>query len=101
VRFTSRVRGPLELTINGSRVPVEQRAKRARTLTVSGLAPGTHRYFFYCPDEAIGPDLGEFEMGPDAGVFQVHFSQRLRVAYHEPAAPAPGGAPGGPAAVLE
>jgi hypothetical protein len=104
VQFTSRLRGPLELTINGSRVPVEQRKKRARTLTVSGLPVGTHRYFFFCPAEVVGPDLGEIEMGPDGGVFQVHFSQRLRVAYPEPAqeaAPGAWGAGGGIAAVLE
>jgi hypothetical protein len=105
VRFTSRIRGPLELTIDGARVPVEQRGRRARTLTVSGLSEGTHRYFFYCPAEVIGPDKGEFEVGPGAGVFQVHFSQKLRVAYRD--APAPGGAapadaaPGGVSAVLE
>jgi len=83
VRFTSKIRGPLELTINGSRVPVEQKKKKARTLTVSGLPVGTHRYFFFCPTEVIGPDLGEIEMGPDNGVFQVHFSQRLRMSHKD------------------
>jgi hypothetical protein len=100
-RFTSRIRGPLELTIDGSRVPVEQKRKRARTLTVSGLAPGAHRYFFFCPAEAIGPDAGEFEIGPGPGVFQVHFSQRLRAAYAEPPQAPPRPQAGGVAAVLE
>jgi hypothetical protein len=103
-RFTRGIRGPLELTIDGARIPVEQRGRSGRTLTVSGLSEGTHRYFFYCPAEVMGPDKGEFEIGPGAGVFQVHFSQKLRVAYAEAPgarglAPAP--AHGGVTAVLE
>jgi len=71
----------MELTIDGARVPIEQKSKKARTLTVSGLSQGTHKYFLFCPREVYGPDLGEMEVGPGAGVFQVHFSQRLKVAY--------------------
>jgi hypothetical protein len=103
-RFTKGVRGPLELTIDGARVPVEQKGRSGRTLTVSGLSEGTHRYFFYCPAEVIGPDKGEFEIGPGAGVFQVHFSQKLRVAFRDapPArGQAPAAAPGGVSAALE
>jgi len=103
LRFTKKIRGPLELTINGERVPVAQKKKKARTLTVTGLPVGTHRYFIYCPADVMGPDLGDVEMGPNAGVFQVHFSQRMRVAYREPSqetTPKTAGT-GGIAAVLE
>jgi len=103
VQFTKKIRGPLELTINGERVPVAQKKKKARTLTVTGLPVGAHRYFLYCPADVMGPDLGDIEMGPDAGVFQVHFSQRMRVAYRDPSheAAQKAAGTGGIAAVLE
>jgi len=78
MQFTNKVAGPVELLINGTRIPVEQKRKRGKRLTISGLSQGTHRYFIASHIEVIGPDMGEIEIGPDTGVFQVHFSQRLR-----------------------
>jgi hypothetical protein len=103
VQFTKKIRGPLELTINGERVPVAQKKKKGKILTVTGLPVGSHRYFFYCPADVMGPDLGDIEMGPDSGVFQVHFSQKMRMAYRNPSQETTQNAAGagGIAAVLE
>jgi len=92
IQFTSKVSGPVELALNGVRIPVEQKKKKAKRLTISGLSLGTHRYFIASQVDVIGPDVGEVEIGPDSGVFQVHFAQRLKVAAYtaaQAAAPRP------------
>jgi len=78
MHFTSKVRGPVELVINGVRIPVEQKKKKAKLLTIGGLSQGKHSYFISSLVDVIGPDMGEVEIGPDIGVFQVHFAQRLK-----------------------
>jgi len=97
IQFTSKVSGPLELALNGVRIPVEQKKKKAKRLTISGLSQGVHRYFIASLVDVIGPDVGEVEIGPDAGVFQVHFSQRLKIVAYDlaqTAVPKPDGLPG-------
>jgi hypothetical protein len=103
MHFTRKVLGPLDITIDGVRIPIEQKKKKGRTLTISGLSEGKHTYFLVAYREIIGPDLAEFEIGPDKGIFQVHFAKRLKLAFANPtlaAAPIAEGIPG-VAAVLE
>jgi len=103
MQFTRKIVGPVDLTIDGVRVPVTQKRKRAQVLLVSGLSQGKHTYFIASHLDIIGPDFGEFEIGPDKGVFQVHFAQKLRAVLYETGetlAPKPEGIPG-VTAVLE
>jgi hypothetical protein len=95
--FARKVLGPIDLTINGIRVPVEQKKKRARFLTIKGLSQGKHIYFITSHSDVIGPDYGEFEIGTEEGVFQIHFARRLRSELHstgDSTAPRPEGIPG-------
>lgn len=75
--FTRKAQGPLELTLDGIRVPVEPTKKngKARTLFITGLTPGKHRFFIYSPRDAFGPDQGEFELVAGKGVYLVTFTQ--------------------------
>jgi len=97
MHFTRKVLGPLDITIDGVRIPIEQKKKKGRTLTISGLSEGKHTYFLVAYREIIGPDWAEFEIGSDTGVFQVHFVKRLKLQFANPtlaAAPAAEGIPG-------
>jgi len=103
MQFTRKIAGPVDLTIDGVRVPVTQKNKKAQVLLVRGLSEGKHTYFIASHLDIIGPDFGEFEIGPDKGVFQVHFAQKLKAALYETGeiiAPKPEGIPG-VTAVLE
>lgn len=102
MQFTRKVTGPIDLTIDGVRIPITQKKKKARVLTVSGLSQGKHNYFIASHADVIGPDFGEFEIGPTEGVFQVHFAQKLKAVLFEgeSIAPAAEGIPG-VTAVLE
>ena len=84
-RFTRTVRGPVELTVDGTRIPVKQLPKGATSLVVKGLAPGKHRYFLTSPREAFSPDLGEVDLAADRGHYQVTLTQQLdSVLYGKP-----------------
>jgi len=76
-QFTRKVQGPVELTLDGVRIPVEvaRKNKKARSLVITGLPAGKHRFFLYSPRDAFGPDQGEFEMTGAQGVFLVTFAQ--------------------------
>jgi hypothetical protein len=96
-QFTKKVEGPLELTIDGSRVPVAKVSKKkCLHLEVSGLSLGKHRFVLLSPLEAFGPDQIEVELGAGQGEFRVLFSQELKsVLYGNPEpAPAATGIPG-------
>jgi hypothetical protein len=95
-RFTGAVRGPVELTVDGTRIPVQQLPKGAISLLVKGLAPGKHRFFLTSQREAFSPDLGELDMAADKGIYQVTLTQRLdAVLYGKPdPLPAAEGLPG-------
>lgn len=85
-RFLRGVKGPLDLTIDGVRLPIAPSSRRnPRYLSVSGLSAGKHRYFLSSPRDAFGPDQGEFEMPSDKGVFVVCFAQQFNsVLYGKP-----------------
>ncbi len=84
-RFTRAVRGPVELTLDGARLPVQQSAKGANSLHVKGLATGKHRYFLTSQRETFSPDMGELDMPADKGIYQITLAQKLdAVLYGKP-----------------
>lgn len=102
-RFTRKVHGPVELSLDGTRIPVQQLPKGAISLVVKGLAPGKHRFFLTSQREAFSPDLGELNMAADKGLYQVTLVQDLNaVLYGKPdPLPAAEGLPGVTAALLK
>jgi len=88
-QFTRKVKGPVELTLDGVRVPVTQKVKSGQHLVVKGLGLGRHKYFISGPKDAFGPDQGEFELGLGAGAFIVAFSTNFDAALYGKAEPAP------------
>jgi len=96
-QFTRKIQGPVELTVDGIRVPVEQTGKKKfRRLQVSGLSLGRHRFILLSPLEAFGPDQFELELGAAKGEFRVLFAQEFKsVLYGKPEpVPAATGIPG-------
>jgi hypothetical protein len=96
--FTKKVTGPMELTIDGTRIPVTRAGKgsRFRHLEVDGLAQGHHRVVLMSALEAFGPDQFDVDLGPGQGEFRVLFAQNLKsVLYGSPEpVPATAGLPG-------
>ena len=85
-RFTRPVTGPLELTLDGARIPVKSQPKgKANSLVVKGLAPGKHRFFLTSQRETFSPDLGELDLPSDKGFYQITLTQQLNaVLYGKP-----------------
>lgn len=84
-RFTRKVQGPVELSLDGARIPVQQQPKGANSLVVKGLAPGKHRFFLTSQRETFSPDLGELDLGADKGIYQITLVQKLNaVLYGKP-----------------
>lgn len=102
-RFTKAVRGPVELNLDGARIPVQQLPKGAIILQVKGLTPGKHRFFMTSQRETFSPDMGELDMPSDKGIYQVTLTQRLNsVLYGKPdPLPAAEGLPGVTAVLLK
>jgi hypothetical protein len=102
-RFTSTVQGPVELTLDGTRIPVQQLPKGALSLQIKGLAPGKHRFFLTSQRETFSPDMGELELAADKGIYQITLSQHLdAVLYGKPdPLPAAEGLPGVTAALVK
>lgn len=91
--FTRKVRGPVELSLDGIRIPVKQTVKGGKTLLVTGIPEGRHRYFVQSNRDAFGPDQGELDMGSTQGVYYVVFAQRFDAVLYgrtDPAPPAEG-----------
>lgn len=87
--FTRKVLGPLELSLDGVRIPVKQSPKGGKTLLVTGLAEGRHRYFVESNRDAFGPDQGELEMSATQGVYYVIFAQRFEAVLYGKNTPTP------------
>ncbi len=100
-RFTRKIQGPLDLSIDGTRVPVAQTKKGGKMLHIEGLTPGKHVLFMSSPREAFGPDQAEVVLPDDGGFYQVVFSQRFEGVLYGKAAetPAAEGLPGVKAAL--
>lgn len=93
IYFNRAVKGPVDLTIDGIRVPVTRNSKKPQHLVIKGLAPGQHRYFLSSPNDAFGPDQGEVEIKADKGIFLVAFAQGFKAVLYGSAdslPPAPG-----------
>ncbi|WP_257304268.1 hypothetical protein [Geothrix campi] len=88
-RFTRKVHGPVELSLDGARIPVQQLPKGATSLIVKGLATGKHRFFLTSQREAFSPDLGELDMGADKGIYQITLIQKLDAVLYGKADPLP------------
>lgn len=84
-RFTRPVSGPVELMVDGARIPVQQLPKSATSLQVKGLAVGKHRFFLTSQRETFSPDSGELDLTADKGLYQITLTQRLdSVLYGKP-----------------
>lgn len=94
IQFTKLVQGPIDLTLDGTRVPVALISKKGgKRLVVSGLTPGKHRFVLISPLDAFGPDQGEWEIPEGKGVFKVYFAQHFNATLYgsqDPLPPAPG-----------
>ena len=95
-RFTRTVRGPVEFSLDGARIPVQQLPKGATRLEVSGIAPGKHRFLLTSQREIFSPDSGELDMPANRGIYEVTLTQQLdAVLYGQPdPLPAAEGLPG-------
>jgi len=102
-RFTRKVMGPVEISVDGARLPVQQLPKGATSLQVKGLAPGKHRYFLTSQRETFSPDQGELDFAADKGIYQITLTQKLdSVLYGKPdPLPATEGLPGVSAVLLK
>lgn len=77
-RWWPAITGPVDLTLDGVRIPVEQGPKGGSRLLISGLAPGKHRYFITSPHDAFGPDQGEFEVVANKGTYVLLFNSKVK-----------------------
>jgi hypothetical protein len=97
-RFTRKVQGPVELTLDGVRIPVEplKKGKKAQSLVLTGITTGKHRFFLYSPRDAFGPDQGEFEATGTQGLYLVTFAQSFNAVLYgqAEALPPAAGVPG-------
>jgi hypothetical protein len=102
-RFTRSVKGPVELSLDGTRIPVQQLPKGARILQVKGLTPGKHRFFLTSQHETFSPDAGELDLPTDKGIYLVTLTQQLvSVLYGKPdQLPAAEGLPGVTATLIK
>ncbi|HEX9081723.1 MAG TPA: hypothetical protein VF768_05550 [Holophagaceae bacterium] len=102
-RFTRKVHGPMELSLDGTRIPVTQLPKGARSMVIRGLAPGKHRFFLSSAREIFSPDLGDLDMPSDKGVYQIVLTQSFdAVLYGKPdPLPPAEGLPGVTAALVK
>lgn len=102
-RFTRAVRGPLELTVDGARIPVQQSSKEGRSLQISGLPTGKHRFFLTSQAETFSPDSGELDLPADRGLYLVTLTQKFdAVLYGKPdQLPPAEGLPGVTAALIK
>jgi hypothetical protein len=90
-QFTKKVQGPLELTIDGVRVQVEQAKsnKPCPRLEISGLAQGRHHFVLLSTLAAFGPDQFDLELGAAKGEFKVLFAQQFQAVLYGTPEPAP------------
>jgi hypothetical protein len=92
-QFTKKVEGPVELTVDGIRIPVGKVGKKCQHLAVTGLAAGKHQLILLSPLDAFGPDQIEVELTPTSGVFKLLFAQQFKSVLYgkpEPTPPADG-----------
>jgi len=89
IQFTRVVKSDIELSIDGTRIPVSLAKKGGRLLWIKGLAPGKHTYFLSSASHAFGPDQGEFIVSADTGTFLANFSQAFKAVLYGAGEPLP------------
>jgi hypothetical protein len=89
IQFTRVVKDDLELSIDGTRIPVALAKKGGKLLWIRGLAVGKHRYFLASATHAFGPDQGEFVVSAEKGVFLANFSQTFKAVLYGVGEPLP------------
>ncbi len=96
LRFSKAVAGPLDLSVDGTRIPVAQTAKGGKVLRVEGLQAGKHKIFISSPRDAFSPDQTEISLPDDGGYYDVIFAQRFNAVLYgkPPETPAAEGLPG-------
>ena len=92
IQFTRVVKSDLELSIDGTRIPVTIAKKGGRLLWIRGLSAGKHTYFLSSATHAFGPDQGQFEVSTDKGVFLATFSQTFKAVLYGAGEPLPAAA---------
>lgn len=93
IHFTKKVTGPLEVTLDGMRIPVAPSKKKFQNVLISGLKPGRHTYFLSSPQDAFGPDQGTWDVFPDRGTYAVLLVQNYKAVIYgklDPLPPAEG-----------
>lgn len=84
-QFTHKVKGPIDLTVDGIRIPVQASGKKCLHLYVRGLPLGKHHLALLSALEAFGPDQVDVDLKEDKGEFVVLFSQEFNsVLYGKP-----------------
>ncbi|HJV90555.1 MAG TPA: hypothetical protein VJ623_09640 [Holophagaceae bacterium] len=102
LRFSKAVAGPLDLAVDGTRVPVAQGPKGGKFLRIEGLKAGQHKLFISSPRDAFSPDQAEITLPDDGGYYDVVFAQRFNAVLYgkPPEVPAAEGLPGVKASLL-
>ena len=102
-RFTRLVKGPVEFSLDGTRISVQQLPKGANSLEVKGVKPGKHRFLLTSQHEIFSPDSGELDLPTDRGLYEITLTQLLdSVLYGTPdPLPAAEGLPGVTAQLLK
>lgn len=75
LKFSKNIKGPIDLTIDGFRIKVDQTSKGGNTLTITGLEPTSHRYTISSPNDAFGPSSAEIVLPDDEGISVRIFAQ--------------------------
>lgn len=88
-RWRRTVAGPVDIAIDGVRIPVQQDPKGGSALEIRGLAVGKHRYFLSSPQDAFGMDQGEFEVVAGSGTYVLLFNQKFNAVLYGQIEPLP------------
>lgn len=96
LRFSKSVAGPLDLSIDGTRVPVAQTSKGGKVLRIEGLQAGKHKIFISSPRDAFSPDQSDILLPDDGGFYDIVFAQKFNAVLYgkPPETPAAEGIPG-------
>ncbi|HJV21661.1 MAG TPA: hypothetical protein VJ570_03140 [Holophagaceae bacterium] len=96
LRFSKSVAGPLDLAVDGTRIPVTQTSKGGKVLLIEGLKAGQHKIFLSSPRDAFSPDQADFTLPDDGGYYDVVFAQKFNAVLYgkPPEVPAAEGLPG-------
>ena len=75
LKFSRNIKGPIDLSIDGVRIKVDQTNKGGNMLTISGLEATSHRYTLSSPNDAFGPSSAEVVLPDDQGIVIPVFTQ--------------------------